>query len=91
MGTKTLSIRIGDDDYKFLSIRARKERGDMSSAVRELVDLGKLAMGLKHNFPPYADINLLNFLSATTSLNAMHPVSLMLLAPRDIENQSAKT
>jgi len=91
MATKALSIRTGDDDYKFLSTLKREERGDMSSTVRELVDLGKLAMGLKHNFPPYADINLLNFLSATTSLNDMYTASLMLLAPRDIENQSAKT
>ncbi len=46
MATKTLSIRIDDDDYKFLSALAREERGDMSSAVRELVDLGRVMLAV---------------------------------------------
>lgn len=44
---KTLSIRIDDDDYKFLSTLAREERGDMSSAVRELVDLGRVMLAVE--------------------------------------------
>jgi predicted HTH domain antitoxin len=47
MATKTLSIRIDDDDYKFLSTLARDERGDMSSAVRELVDLGRVMLAVE--------------------------------------------
>ena len=47
MATKTLSIRIDDDDYKFLSTLAREERGDMSSAVRELVDLGRVMLAVE--------------------------------------------
>jgi predicted HTH domain antitoxin len=47
MATKTLSIRIDDDDYKFLSTLAREERGDMSSAVRELVDLGRVMLSVE--------------------------------------------
>jgi len=41
MATKTLSIRMDDDDYKFLSILAKEEKEDVSKAVRELVDLGR--------------------------------------------------
>jgi len=47
MATKTLSIRINDDDYKFLSTLAKEERGDMSSAVRELVDLGRVMLAVE--------------------------------------------
>jgi predicted HTH domain antitoxin len=46
MATKTLSIRINDDDFKFLSSRAKEERGDMSTAVRELVDLGRTMLAV---------------------------------------------
>src|SRR3972149_6161159 len=37
MATKTLSIRIDDDNYKFLSSLAKEEREDVSKAVRGLV------------------------------------------------------
>ncbi len=47
MATKTLSIRINDDDYKFLSSFAKEERGDMSTAVRELVDLGRVMLAVE--------------------------------------------
>ena len=42
MATKTLSIRIDDDDYKFLSVLAKEEKEDVSKTVRELVDLGRV-------------------------------------------------
>ncbi|MBI3754549.1 MAG: ribbon-helix-helix protein, CopG family [Deltaproteobacteria bacterium] len=38
MATKTLSIRMDDDDYKFLSVLAKEEKEDVSKAVRELVE-----------------------------------------------------
>src|SRR5574341_759235 len=47
MATKTLSIRINDDDYKFLASLAKEERGDMSTAVRELVDLGRIMLAVE--------------------------------------------
>lgn len=47
MATKTLSIRINDDDFKFLSAHAKAERGDMSTAVRELVDLGRIMLAVE--------------------------------------------
>ncbi len=47
MATKTLSIRINEDDFKFLSSRAKEERGDMSTAVRELVDLGRIMLAVE--------------------------------------------
>lgn len=47
MATKTLSIRIDSDDYKFLSSLAKKEREDVSKAVRELVDLGRVMLAIE--------------------------------------------
>lgn len=47
MATKTLSIRINDDDYKFLSSIAKEEKEDISKAVRELVDLGRIMLAIE--------------------------------------------
>ncbi len=47
MATKTLSIRINDNDYKFLSHLAKDENEDVSKAVRELVDLGRVMLAIK--------------------------------------------
>lgn len=47
MATKTLSIRIDSDDYKFLSSLAKEEREDVSKAVRELVDLGRVMLAIE--------------------------------------------
>lgn len=47
MATKTLSIRIDDDDYKFLSVLAKEEKEDVSKAVRELVDLGRVMLAIE--------------------------------------------
>lgn len=47
MGTKTLSIRIPDQDYKFLSMFAKDEREDMSSAVRDLVERGRILLAVE--------------------------------------------
>lgn len=46
MGTKTLSIRMDEDDYKFLSSLAKEEREDVSKKVRELVDLGRVMLAI---------------------------------------------
>ncbi|MEK6590453.1 MAG: hypothetical protein AABZ11_07215, partial [Nitrospinota bacterium] len=47
MATKTLSIRVNDDDYKFLSSLAKEEREDVSKTVRELVDLGRIVLAIE--------------------------------------------
>ena len=47
MATKTLSIRIDEKDYKFLTSFAKEEQGDVSTAVRELVDLGRILLAVE--------------------------------------------
>jgi len=47
MATKTLSIRIDEKDYKFLTSFAKEEQGDVSTAVRELVDLGRSMLAVE--------------------------------------------
>lgn len=46
MATKTLSIRIDEDDYRFLTTMAEEEKEDVSKAVRELVELGRLHLAM---------------------------------------------
>jgi predicted HTH domain antitoxin len=46
MATKTLSIRVNEDDFKFLSSLAKKEKEDVSKTVRELVDLGRVLLAI---------------------------------------------
>ncbi len=47
MATKTLSIRVDDEDYRFLSQLAVEEREDVSKTVRELVDLGRVMLAIE--------------------------------------------
>jgi predicted HTH domain antitoxin len=47
MSTKTLSIRVNDKDYQFLSTLAKEEREDISKKVRELVDLGRVMLAIE--------------------------------------------
>lgn len=47
MATKTLSIRIDEDDYRFLAAMAEEEKEDVSKAVRELVELGRLHLAME--------------------------------------------
>lgn len=46
MSTKTLSIRMDEDDYKFLSSLAKEGKEDVSKKVRELVDLGRVMLAI---------------------------------------------
>jgi predicted HTH domain antitoxin len=46
MATKTLSIRVNEDDFKFLSSLAKKEKEDVSKTVRELVELGRVLLAI---------------------------------------------
>jgi predicted HTH domain antitoxin len=45
--TKTLSIRINDEDYRFLSALAKEEKEDVSKKMRELVDLGRVMLAIE--------------------------------------------
>lgn len=47
MSTKTLSIRVDEEDYRFLSSLAEEEREDVSKKVRELVDLGRVMLAIE--------------------------------------------
>ena len=47
MSTKTLSIRMNDEDYQFLSTLAKEEREDISKKVRELVNLGRMMLAIE--------------------------------------------
>lgn len=47
MATKTLSIRVDENDYKFLTHLAEEEKEDISKAVRELVDLGRVMFAIE--------------------------------------------
>jgi hypothetical protein len=47
MRKKTISIRMDDEDYRFLSVLAKGEREDFSKKVRELVDLGRVMLAIE--------------------------------------------
>jgi predicted HTH domain antitoxin len=47
MTGKTLSIRINDDYFQFLSSLAKEEHADVSKKVRELVELGRVMLSIK--------------------------------------------
>ena len=46
MAKKTVSIRMNDEDYRFLTALAKEEREDVSKKVRELVDLGRVMFAI---------------------------------------------
>jgi predicted HTH domain antitoxin len=45
--TKTMSIRMDQDNYEFLSEFTREERSDLSKAVRELVTRGRVLLAIE--------------------------------------------
>ena len=47
MATKSLSIRMNEHDYKFLSSLAKEENEDVSKTIRELVDLGRVMFAIE--------------------------------------------
>jgi predicted HTH domain antitoxin len=46
MATRTVSIRISEDDYQLFSSLAKKENEPLSKTVRELVDLGRVMLAI---------------------------------------------
>jgi predicted HTH domain antitoxin len=47
MAKKTISIRMDDEDYRFLSVLVKEEREDVSKKVREIVDLGRVMLAIE--------------------------------------------
>jgi len=47
MAKKTVSIRMDDEDFRFLSGLAKEEREDVSKKMRELVDLGRVMLAIE--------------------------------------------
>ena len=45
--TKTMSIRMDQDNFEFLNKLSREESGDVSKAVRELVNKGRLMLAVE--------------------------------------------
>ena len=45
--TKTMSIRMDPDNYKFINELSKEERGDLSKAVRELVYKGRVMLAVE--------------------------------------------
>lgn len=45
--TTTMSIRMDDENYDFLNRLSREQRGDMSKAVRELVNKGRVMLAIE--------------------------------------------
>jgi predicted HTH domain antitoxin len=45
--TKTMSIRMDQDNYEFLSELTREERTDLSKTVRELVTRGRVLLAIE--------------------------------------------
>ncbi len=45
--TRTMSIRMDEENYDFLNKLSREERGDMSKAVRQLIDKGRIMLAVE--------------------------------------------
>ena len=45
--TKTMSIRMDRDNYEFLTEISKKERSDLSKAVRDLVSRGRILLAVE--------------------------------------------
>jgi len=45
--TKTMSIRMDQENYKFLAEIAKQERSDFSKAVRDLVTRGRVLLAVE--------------------------------------------
>lgn len=47
MPYKTMSIRIDKEDYDFVKTLAKEEKKDLSSAVRDLIDKGRVHLAIE--------------------------------------------
>jgi predicted HTH domain antitoxin len=44
---RTMSVRMDDENYRFLRRLSKDEKADLSAAVRELVDKGRIMLGVE--------------------------------------------
>ncbi len=49
MSYKTMSIRIDKKDYDFVKVLAKEEKEDLSSAVRDLIDKGRIHLAIEEH------------------------------------------
>ncbi len=47
MPYKTMSIRIDKDDYDFVKALAKEEKEDISKAIRDLMDKGRIHLAIE--------------------------------------------
>jgi len=47
MATKTLSVRMKDEEFRFLSELAEEEREDLSTMLRELLEKGRVLLAIE--------------------------------------------
>ncbi len=47
MGTKTLSIRINEEEYRFLSSFSKQEKENLSKTLRDLVGRGRVMLAIE--------------------------------------------
>lgn len=45
--TKTMSVRIDEDNFEFLNRLSKEQKGDVSKAVRELVYKGRVMLAVE--------------------------------------------
>lgn len=45
--TKTMSIRMDEENYEFISDLSKEEKDDLSKTVRELVYMGRVMLGVE--------------------------------------------
>jgi predicted HTH domain antitoxin len=45
--SKTMSIRMDEENYEFLAAISREEQGDLSKAVRDLVTRGRILLAVE--------------------------------------------
>jgi predicted HTH domain antitoxin len=76
MVKKTISMRINDEDYRFLSVLAKKEREDVSKKVRELVNLGRVMLAIEKYKKSEASIERaarIAGVSVSNMMDILHP------------------
>jgi predicted HTH domain antitoxin len=45
--TRTMSVRMDEENYRFLRRLSKEEKTDLSAAVRELVDKGRIMLAVE--------------------------------------------
>jgi len=64
--TKTMSIRMDEENYYFLNKLSKEERGDMSTAARELISKGRFMLAMERYKEGEASLGLAAELAGLT-------------------------